>query len=696
MGGMHVELPPAFAGHQLVLTLSEELASPNQKEILFPMRTGNQYLSLLTARLGSQSTNATSMFEHHEYKLFRYGELQVLDPLQAGTCGSVEEYSLLHLRCPADQIVATVAFASYGKPDGTCTSTGANSSLRINPACHAPLSQHTLETACLGKPSCVVFAANVVFGGDPCDFQTKKLTAEITCHEPPQASSTEYPRARASASSAPITWLSRDDAQPTLKAWQVQYPWSDTDSKFNSSISELNAVWALCQNTLKVTSLDTYTDSNTRERRPYEADGYITASSRLAMQREFAWVLHSNSFMLQTNTWPTEWLQFTPLLAQVEYHHTGRLGLANDFFELLRNNTQLNCLNETSGLVDFSSCFRFPAGVNGTTKDIIDWPQDSRDGYDMTPVTTVVNAFAAGSLRALAEVGRAAGRNNEADKLEDAANTIAASMQSVLLDQAGGVFVDALGSNHTALHATVFPLWLTPEIMDLGGVNASGTATKTLRFLREKGMACSVYTAFPFLMGLYNLEDDVGQLALALMTTCEGNNTWCGMLKQGATCTMEAWNTVEKPNLSWSHPWASAPATAITRGFFGITATSPGFETMHIQPQVGAESVTANLRLPTIRGFVEAALTFDAAQKAFELSLLLPANTVSTVCLPAVDEPNASFTINGMLPSIAPTRRGTSYLCVDGVGSSRVGNPVVLRVTPPAPQLDLHLATDNL
>ena len=68
-------------------------------------------------------------------------------------------------------------------------------------------------------------------------------------------------------------------------------------------------------------------------------------------------------------------------------------------------------------------------------------------------------------------------------------------MQSVLLDQAGGVFVDALGSNHTALHATVFPLWLTPEIMDLGGVNASGTATKTLRFLREKGMACSVYVA---------------------------------------------------------------------------------------------------------------------------------------------------------------------------------------------------------
>ena len=36
----------------------------------------------------------------------------------------------------------------------------------------------------------------------------------------------------------------------------------------------VNRVWWLCSNTLKVTSLDTTTDSNTRERLPYEADGY--------------------------------------------------------------------------------------------------------------------------------------------------------------------------------------------------------------------------------------------------------------------------------------------------------------------------------------------------------------------------------------------------------------------------------------
>jgi hypothetical protein len=44
--------------------------------------------------------------------------------------------------------------------------------------------------------------------------------------------------------------------------------------------------------------------------------------------------------MLQTNSWPTEWLQFTPLLAHLEYMQTGRLSLFNNYFELLRNNTQ--------------------------------------------------------------------------------------------------------------------------------------------------------------------------------------------------------------------------------------------------------------------------------------------------------------------------------------------------------------------
>ena len=49
------------------------------------------------------------------------------------------------------------------------------------------------------------------------------------------------------------------------------------------------------------------------------------------------------------------------------------------------------------------------------------------------------------------------------------------------------------------------------------------------------------------------------------------------MLRAGATATMEAWSTDEKPNLSWSHPWASAPASAVVWGLFGMRPAAPGW-----------------------------------------------------------------------------------------------------------------------
>jgi hypothetical protein len=83
------------------------------------------------------------------------------------------------------------------------------------------------------------------------------------------------------------------DAPFSVSAWSVKYPWNETESAFASSNPMLNQVWDLCKNTLKVTSLDTTTDSNTRERLPYEADGYITGSSRTVFQKDQSWQLHS-------------------------------------------------------------------------------------------------------------------------------------------------------------------------------------------------------------------------------------------------------------------------------------------------------------------------------------------------------------------------------------------------------------------
>ena len=66
----------------------------------------------------------------------------------------------------------------------------------------------------------------------------------------------------------------------------MHYPWYDGDSAFTSSNETLDAVWSLARYTVHAASLDAYSDSNTRERRPYEADGIIAATARLLVQRD--------------------------------------------------------------------------------------------------------------------------------------------------------------------------------------------------------------------------------------------------------------------------------------------------------------------------------------------------------------------------------------------------------------------------
>ena len=108
------------------------------------------------------------------------------------------------------------------------------------------------------------------------------------------------------------------------------------------------------KDTLRSTSLDTFTDSNTRERLPYEADGFITARSRWVLQKEYEWPKHSIEHVPQNPTWPTEWKQFTILLAHEHYMMTGDNSIAKEYFELLLNNTMYPFINPGTNLVDFS------------------------------------------------------------------------------------------------------------------------------------------------------------------------------------------------------------------------------------------------------------------------------------------------------------------------------------------------------
>ena len=67
-----------------------------------------------------------------------------------------------------------------------------------------------------------------------------------------------------------VTFVGEAPADWNVTAWAVQAPWEPSDTHFESSDPMLNRVWDLAAYTLQAAVTDTYADSNTRERRPYE------------------------------------------------------------------------------------------------------------------------------------------------------------------------------------------------------------------------------------------------------------------------------------------------------------------------------------------------------------------------------------------------------------------------------------------
>ena len=94
----------------------------------------------------------------------------------------------------------------------------------------------------------------------------------------------------------------------------------------------------------------------------------------------------------------------------------------------------------------------------------------------------------------------------------------------------------------------------------------------------------------------------------------------------------EMWSPDEKPNLTWSHPWASSPAFLVMWYLFGVRPTGPGWSTMAVTPAVG-DLESGRMTMPTVRGPVEANFTQELS-KSFALDVRVPAGVRFQVNLP--------------------------------------------------------------
>jgi hypothetical protein len=387
----------------------------------------------------------------------------------------------------------------------------------------------------------------------------------------------------------------------SLEQLTCHYRFKDRASYFTCSDTVLNQVWDLCKYTIKATSFaGLYVDGD-RERIPYEADALINQLSHYAVDNEYSLARRTNVYFMDHPTWPTEWILHTVPLFYQDFLHTGDIGPLAAYYEALKYKTLMQ-LEREDGLISSASDkltgeFMEKLGFSNhdqRIRDIVDWPEGERDGYEMKAINTVVNAFYYRNLVLMSEIAGFLNKPEDSAFFYERSVRVRKVIQEKLLDRRTGLFVDGENSQHSSLHANLFPLafGLVPE----------GYRDRVISFIKSRGMACSVYGAQYLLEGLYGSGESA--YALSLLTST-GERSWWNMIRSGSTITMEAWDMKYKPNSDWNHAWGAAPANIISRCLWGITPAEPGFAKALIVPQMAGLSYS-KIRVPTLRGPIEA------------------------------------------------------------------------------------------
>jgi len=365
-------------------------------------------------------------------------------------------------------------------------------------------------------------------------------------------------------------------------------------------------VWDFCKYSIKATSLFSHYVDGERERMPYEGDAYINQLGHFCCDANYALAKRTIDHFMHNGqfTWPTEWLLLTPLLVRDYLLYSGDKAAVQEWLpyleeKLLGRFMTADGLLSPASFEQFNSNFLFSDGRITASKirDIVDWPKTERDGYDQRQVNFVPNAYLYAALKAMQEL-------TGGDDFTRRAEALRTAIRTHFLR--GKLFVDAIGSEHTALHTAIFAL-------NFGLADGAEIAAHK-ELVLSKGMDCSVYGA-QFLVDAC-FQHDMAEHALALLAS-DGPRSWQNMMREGATIAMESWGDRWKPNQDWNHPWGAAPANIIHRRLCGIRPTAPGFAEFVVEPH------PATLRSfyciqPTIHGPIS--LQYEAG-KGYELQV---------------------------------------------------------------------------
>ena len=388
----------------------------------------------------------------------------------------------------------------------------------------------------------------------------------------------------------------------TIRRHVVAYPADRGESSFFCDDGRLARVWDFCKHSMFATSFTGQFVDGDRERIPYEADTFVSQLNWYAISSDYAYPRRSVEYLLNHSTWPTEFKQISILSAWADWMWTGDRSLLERNYGLLKDKKLLLLFRRDDGLI-LSGGERRPGSANRLgLADIVDWPPPERDGFEFRDVNTVVNGFHYRDLVAMSEIAEAIGKKDDAELFRKMSGETYAAFQRAFFNEKTGLYLDGEGARHSSLHANAIAL-----AFDLVPADRVG---RVADWIAARGMACSVYFSQYLLEALYRAGKDDAALRLL---TAENDRSWIGMMNQGATITMEAWNAKVKPNLDWNHSWGAVALNIISRYVVGVAPLEPGARKIAIRPRLGwLKSVSATV--PTAAGPV----TIDATPKGLE------------------------------------------------------------------------------
>jgi hypothetical protein len=379
---------------------------------------------------------------------------------------------------------------------------------------------------------------------------------------------------------------------------------------------QLNRLVELGTHTMEATSfMGVFVDGD-RERLPYEADGYINQLGWLAITGDHTVPHNTIEALLEKPTWPSEWMSQLIFMVWTNYRVTADKEYLGSIIDKLRVFSLIDFIDET-GLVttvnnkELSEKFVKTTGAD-YLEDIVDWPQVERDGYEMQPYNTVVNAFVYEALRLMALMSTELERKDDADLYSVAAEKLRIKIQTLLIDPETHLYIDGIGSKHNAAHASFVPLafGLVPE----QSINATLKHLESRIQANSGGFPCSVYGAQYLLEGLFLSGQPEMATRLMLNTSVRG---WRNMLDvHDATITHEAWDPVFKPNIDWTHAWGAAFLNIMYRFMVGAKPLSPRWDRWTLTP-VDVFNLSIRSSIPTPHGIVE--VSIDASSRVITI-----------------------------------------------------------------------------